>query len=330
RLADEVAAAWRAAAAQLAREAAGCTVEDLSARARAVRDMLDPTGAQDRFDARFQRRSYRSWTDADGVRRGSIVYDDEMGAWEQHLFDTALSPRRGGPRFVADDDKQAADALVKDPRTNEQVAYDLLIDTLRAGALATASDVYGAKEAGVRLVVVKDAVTGAHSRRDAFGRLVATAHSVDGAITTPGPVLERALCATGAVQVTVDSCGNPLDVGREARLFTPKQKLALAVRDGGCLWPGCDRSPEMCEAHHCDHWADGGNTDCDRGVLLCRFHHLGLHNNGWRITRHDDGPFLLHPPPGAGFSEPIVLRSKSPLRWLWDPPPERQHWRNAA
>ncbi len=327
---DEVTEAWRAGARTLAGEAPECTVEDLAARARGLRDMLDPTGAEERYAARFAKRSYRWSTTGDGSPAGHIVFDDEMGAWLRSLTDTALSPRRGGPRFVADDERQKAQALLDDPRSNEQLAYDLLIDLLRAGALAQAKDVYGTKEAGVRLVTITDTVSGANAQRDVFGRLIATAHSDDGTLTIPGSVLEHALCTTGTVEVTVDTCGNPLDAGREARLFGPRQKLVLAVRDGGCLWPGCDRPPAYCEAHHADPWAAGGRTDCDAGVLLCRFHHLTLHNNGWRITRDKKrGLFLLHPPPGMDGA-PIVLRSKSPLRWLWDPPPERRHWRHAA
>ncbi len=325
----DVALAWRAAATQLAAEAPSCTVEDLAARARAVRDLIDPVGADERHATRFQKRSYRSWVDQDGVRHGSLVYDDEMGAWLDGVFASALAPRRGGPRFVAEDERQAAEELANDPRSNEQLAYDLLVDLLRAGALATAKDVYGTKEAGVRLVVMRDAVTGDTARRDAFGRLVASACTEDGGLILPGPMLERALCVTGSIDLFTDTQGNPLDLGREIRLFNARQRLTLATRDGGCLWPGCDRPPEYCEGHHIDHWAEGGTTDCDRGVLLCRFHHLHLHNGGWRITRDGKGPFLLHPPASVG-GEPIVLQSTSVLRWLWDPPPERAHWRTAA
>lgn len=324
---EAVVEAWRAGARELVAEAASCTVEDLGARARALKDLLDPAGAEQRYAVRFTKRSYRWSQTSDGQSQAHITFDDEMGQWVRSLMDAALAPRRGGPRFVAEGEKQAAEALVADPRSNEQLAYDLFIDLLRAGALATADDVYGSKEAGVRLVTMKDAVTGEAARRDAFGRLITTAHSDDGALVVPGSVLERALCATGTIQVTIDTTGNPLDVGREARLFTPKQRLALAVRDGGCLWPGCDRPPAYCEAHHCDHWADGGRTDCSVGISLCRFHHLNLHNGGWRISREPGGGgFLLHPSPASG-GDPIPLRSKSPMRWLWDPPPHRTSWR---
>ena len=68
----------------------------------------------------------------------------------------------------------------------------------------------------------------------------------------------------------------------------------------------------------------GGLTDIDRGILLCRFHHMELHHGGWRITREGRADFLLHPPPGRGH--PIVLRPRLALRYAWAdlaPPPQR-------
>ncbi len=327
--ADTVQEAWRGAARELAAEAHLCTMEDLASRARVLRDLLDPAGAEDRYAVRFGKRSYRWSTTTDGLPAAHIVFDDEGGAWFRTLMDAALSPRRGGPRFVSADEKKQAEELVADPRSNEQLAYDLFLDVVRAGALANVKDVFGAKEAGVRLVTLTDTVTGEHAHRDAFGRLVATAQSDDGTLTVPGAVLERALCVTGSIEVHLDTHGNPLDLGREQRLFSARQKLVMAIRDGGCLWPGCDRPPAYCEAHHGEHWADGGATDCASGVLLCRYHHLHLHNAGWRIEPVAGGGFVLHTPPGMNL-DPIPLRSKSSLRWLWDPPPDRPGWRNAA
>ncbi|MFT4215171.1 MAG: HNH endonuclease signature motif containing protein, partial [Microbacterium sp.] len=321
--------AWRLAADELARDAARWTVEQLRDNARTLRDLLDEDGAQERLRARFAARTFRMWRDDTGQRRGTITFDDEMGEWLANVFDAALRPRRGGPRFVTEGERVAADELAADPRSNEQLAYDLLADLLRAGALAEAKDVFGAREPGVRLVAIQDAVTGESAHRDALGRLVATGWTEDGATTVDGATLERALCAGGAVAVIVDTCGRPLDLGREERLFTPAQKLALALRDGGCLWPGCDRPPSYCEAHHCVEWSRGGTTDCDQGILLCRYHHLTLHNQGWRIASDAGGEFVLHAPAASGARDPIALCSKSPLRWLWDPPPPRAGWRAA-
>ncbi|WP_166657823.1 MULTISPECIES: HNH endonuclease signature motif containing protein [Microbacterium] len=328
--------AWRLAAEELACDAAQWTVEQLRDHARTLRDMLDQEGAQARLRAQYDARSVRMWRDADGRRRCDITFDPEMGEWFESLFGAALRPRRGGPRFVAEGEKEAAAALTDDPRTNEQLAYDLLIDVVRSGALAEAKDVFGAREPGVRLIVMKDAVTGDTVHRDAFGRLMATGHVEDGGTTVDGATIERALCLGGSVEVTVDTTGKPLDVGRLERLFTSTQRVALAVRDGGCMWPGCDRPPAMCEAHHCVPWGQGGFTDIDDGILLCRFHHMNLHFRGWAIERDGDGRFALVPPAdaaggggggGDGRVGAIRLASKSPLRWLWDPPPDRPRWR---
>ncbi len=294
--------AWTLAAEELIEFATEVPVEELARRARQVRDALDPVGAQQRFEARFQSRSFRMWCDADGGYHARVDFDDEMAAWVRSMIDAALRPRRGGPRLISAEERAAASELRDDERSNDQLEYDLVMDVLRAGALADTAAVHGARQPGVRIVAVRDAV----GQRDALGRLLATGHLEDGGDAVSGAMLDRALCDTGTVPVTVDRHGNPLDVGREERLFTPKQRIALAVRDGGCRWPGCDRPPSYCEAHHCDHWAaDHGRTDVDRGILLCRFHHLMLHNEGWRIARQGLAEFMLHPPGTvAGSSGP--------------------------
>ncbi|WP_144795963.1 HNH endonuclease signature motif containing protein [Microbacterium paludicola] len=291
---------WSLAAAQLVGEAGEMSVEDLVRRARQVRDTLDPEGVQERFEQSYAQRSWRSWRNADGAHHTHIVSDDETAAWLDSIRDAALRPRRGGPRFMTEDERAAASALVDDARTNDQIAYDLFMDILRAGALASAADVFGARQPGIRIVTI-DGATGAH---DAFGRMLATAHLEDGGDALPGTVVDRNLCTVGSRSVRVDGNGNPLDVGREQRLYTSRQRVALAVRDGGCMFPECRVPASYCEAHHCDHWLeDDGRTDLDRGILLCRHHHMLLHNNGWKITRDDLGAFMLHPPGRRGSGE---------------------------
>ena len=59
------------------------------------------------------------------------------------------------------------------------------------------------------------------------------------------------------------SCGTDsqvLDVGRTQRLVTPGIWTALVLRDQHCAFPGCTRLPIACDAHHIQHWADGGAT----------------------------------------------------------------------
>jgi HNH endonuclease len=83
----------------------------------------------------------------------------------------------------------------------------------------------------------------------------------------------------------------PLEVGRATRVVSAAQRTALAVRDGGCRYPGCDRPPAWCEAHHRRHWLHGGPTDLGNLVLLCRAHHRAVHEGHQRL----DPPHRQHP-----------------------------------
>jgi hypothetical protein len=84
-------------------------------------------------------------------------------------------------------------------------------------------------------------------------------------------------------------------MGRRERFFTAAQKAALAVRDGGCVWPGCNAPPSWTHGHHVTHWADGGETDVENGVLLCAFHHGLLHRGDYEMRMNDGRPELKSP-----------------------------------
>ena len=88
----------------------------------------------------------------------------------------------------------------------------------------------------------------------------------------------------------------PLEVGRTTRVIQPAQRSALAVRDGGCVFPDCQRPLAWCEAHHVRHWLHGGPTDLANLALLCRTHHRAVHEGGWQLTRQPDGRLIATPP----------------------------------
>lgn len=64
-----------------------------------------------------------------------------------------------------------------------------------------------------------------------------------------------------------------LDVGREHRLVTGPIRRALALRDKGCVFPGCTVPAAACQAHHVVPWWAGGATCLDNLALVCRHHH---------------------------------------------------------
>ena len=89
---------------------------------------------------------------------------------------------------------------------------------------------------------------------------VATATTPDGA-TTVGTDALRLACCDSPIRRLVTNGSTTLDLGRTTRLVTPAQRLALEIRGGGCVFPGCHRPPGWCDAHHLVSWLDGGNTD---------------------------------------------------------------------
>ncbi|MBV0894251.1 HNH endonuclease signature motif containing protein [Microbacterium sp. NC79] len=93
----------------------------------------------------------------------------------------------------------------------------------------------------------------------------------------------RQMAASGGViPAVLGSDGEILDWGREKRLFTKAQRLALVERDGGCVM--CGLPPQMTKAHHIRWWQrDTGPTDLSNGVLLCTSCHHRIHDNGWNI-----------------------------------------------
>ena len=95
-------------------------------------------------------------------------------------------------------------------------------------------------------------------------------------------------CDPRMYALIVDHLGVPLDLGREHRYANRAQRRALARRDGGCTFPGCDAPTTRCDAHHIIDWDHGGPTDLPNLALLCRHHHDITHRHGWtmRATHH--------------------------------------------
>jgi len=109
----------------------------------------------------------------------------------------------------------------------------------------------------------------------------------DGRKVTP-ETLRRMACDAELTPVVLGGHGEVLDVGRAHRLVTPAIRKALHIRDRGCCFPGCDRPAAWTEAHHRIHWVDGGVTSLDTCLLLCRKHHVIIHEGQWQIRLGPD------------------------------------------
>jgi hypothetical protein len=89
----------------------------------------------------------------------------------------------------------------------------------------------------------------------------------------PASVVRQLLCDADLLPAVLNGKSEPLDVGRAQRLVTPPIRAALELRDGGCIFPGCEKPPEACHAHHLIPWWNGGRTSLENLVLACPHHH---------------------------------------------------------
>ncbi len=100
----------------------------------------------------------------------------------------------------------------------------------------------------------------------------------------------RLACKAGIIPMVLGGDSVPLDVGRERRIFSKHQKIALDHIYRGCAASNCDRPPSWAEYHHEHPWHRGGRTDLKRGIPLCPPHHqMADHPDLWNMKRLSDG-----------------------------------------
>ncbi|WP_166784720.1 DUF222 domain-containing protein [Cryobacterium sp. TMT2-14] len=268
----------RVALAALLTEAPSLNADEVFKRARRMRDRLDQAGIAAREKQAHDDRSLKVYRLSNGNVRLNGLFAPEDGEFVLSTFDSITSPRRGGVRFV--DPERAAWAQKKqdDPRSTEQINADSLVQLLTIAGEADPGPVFGGCRPAVRVIVTEKAFTAEPAEP---GPAEPAAHGqIEG---NPVPIsqetTDRVLCDTGTRGTKFDDIGQIINVGRDERLFTEKQRAAMGVRDGGCRWIDCDRSPASSEAHHINDWlTDTGDTNLADGVLLCHPHHLLLHN----------------------------------------------------
>jgi uncharacterized protein DUF222 len=134
-------------------------------------------------------------------------------------------------------------------------------------------------------------------------------HSTDGT-ALDAATTAKLLCDSALHRVVMTGRSSILDYGTATRTTPVNLWNALAVRDGGCRWPGCDRSPDWCQAHHIRWASRGGPTRPTNEVLLCNRHHHIAHQPGWRLRLDADATLTVTDPAAR-------TRSTRPPGTLW-------------
>ena len=191
----------------------------------------------------------------------------------------------GAPLFDADGVATGQPCLVdgcghdgRDPRDHGARLWDALVDLCD---LARDADRLPRDHGSVPTVVVTIDHQSLRAQVLDAGR--AREGELPGDARLSAAVVRRLACDARIVPVVLGAEGLPLDVGRRRRLVTAAMWTALVVRDRHCAFPGCGRLPLACDAHHVVHWADGGATDLDNLVMLCRHHHVLVHRTPWAV-----------------------------------------------
>lgn len=249
----------------LVKAAVGLGLDEVRKLVSRAEAWLDPDGVEPRDE---ERRAQRSLTmfEREGFVHLTAKLDVETGA-------PVIAALRGfvSAAFAARKDALDPDAADADRRT---------VAMIQADALSTfCSHVLDCRAQRVPLagatVVVRLSLDALES-----GRGSATIDGIEQPVSTGAA--RRMAAGGGVIPCVLGGDSEILDWGREKRLFTKAQRIALVERDGGCAM--CALPPEMTKAHHIRWWQrDRGPTDLANGVLLCETCHHRIHDNGWEV-----------------------------------------------
>jgi hypothetical protein len=265
--------------------------EDLAMLSKRIDAAIDPDGTLPREKTAAERRSANLRNNHDGTQTLTWRDTDEVIAELKAAMIALAAPRpaEDGTRDNGTPEIRRADAM-----------REIVSQAVRHGAMPAA------RGERPRLVITATADT---LRTGAgFGRT----NSGD---ELSGEAVRRIGCDADLFALIMTKHGAPLKLGRRRRSVSPTQWVAICARDIGCVFPGCTRPPEFCDAHHLKHWGDFGFTDDDNLALLCGHHHELIHHSPWEIYLGEDRMPWLRPPP---WIDP----ERTPIRnTYWDTQP---------
>jgi len=254
--------------------------------------------------AREEVNARRVWLSAADDRHGMISlrgrFDVESWAFIATALDPLTAPRPANPPDTspAPDQPDRSSVLsavtpldsvaesVRDSRPYGQRMAEALVELARRMLDAGELPATGTVKPHVVITIDADALT----RQVGVGML-------DTGETLSAAAVRRLGCDAQISTFLLDGQSHPLDLGRSQRLFSGALRRALILRDRGCAFPGCTRPPSWTQGHHIRHWADGGSTSLNNGVLLCGQHHRTIHSGEWRVHLGQDKRPWFTPPP---------------------------------
>jgi len=252
-----------------------------------------------------EHRYLRSFPDEDGMLVVQARLTPEVGAVFLKAIEAATEVLYQQSR---DEDSSGESNVPAEQRRAD--ALELVVESALEGGLdpGTAGDRY-------QVVVHVDADAAAETSCGT-GPTTITSGELENGLRVSAETSRRLACDSSRVEMTHGRDHGVLDVGRKTRAIHPALRRALQHRDGGCRFPGC--GSQICDAHHVEHWADGGRTNLDNLLLLCRHHHRSLHEGGFRVELAPDGSSRFSTPRGVLIPEapPAPVLNTDPVEDL--------------
>ena len=244
-LTDELASAE----VMLVNAASPLTVTDTRRLVEYWKTAVDGPGCETTAEELEDRRYLYASRTFEGMVKLDGLFDPVTADLILTAFDAAMPPPAGDDRRTSR--QRRADALA-------QIARSFL-DSGRAP---------GTEKPHVVVVTDLDALQG-HGG--------GTHETSTGQVLTPEQV-RRYACDCTISRIVFGPNSEPIDIGRATRTVPAAMRRALNARDRHCQHPsGCDRPARWCDAHHKQHWADGGPTSLSNLTLLCQHHHTLEH-----------------------------------------------------
>jgi hypothetical protein len=278
-----------------------CPADEIRVQAQVWKAVLDPDGLEPSEERAMKQRGFSRPRESGGLLRGTYALMPEVGAEFIRVFDACESPRTA-PAFLRDDEL-AEQKLEADPRTPDQVRHDVVAAMVGSFARSGEAPTIGGAAPTV-LVSVRESDL-------ARGRGAGWIDGVDAPVSFR--TVKQFICSGGTQTVRFDENGRIIELGSPQRCFTPAQRKAITLRDGGCIIPGCNIPAGWTEIHHVQPDAEGGPTHTDNGVLLCWFHHRSIETSGWLI-RMVAGVPQIKAPPWIEWDAPWRVATKSKAR----------------
>ena len=244
---------------------------DLATRARRITDQYKPEPQVDADEDRLLRRreamaraktSFQLWDHHDGTWSGRFTIPELHGRILKTILDAYTAPRRSHLDPAADPFEPL------DKRQGK--AFCQILEHIPTSKLPDAGG------SPIRIVVTID--------ESKLRSNVAAASLATGERISAG-ALRRLAANHSIIPAVLGGDSVPIDLGRSQRLFTKEQRDLLAMMDGGCTGPGCDRPPSWCEVQHTDRWAALGETNLDKATLHCNACHHTADAEGWKYKR---------------------------------------------